>query len=354
MKKWFALLLVAVLALCSLSPALAEGNNPVVEGEDPFTGLPDNGVPYTPILEVLDNNTEGYPHWGVGSASILFQIPNQSAHQTKLAALFSVEFPGLAGGSRSARMTALALANAFDAAFTSANFGPPAGADVDNAVNVNSWLSTWGYRSSGKWFDLLGSNGYGERVKTAGVPKDANLQAHISMIHDELVEKGVTFEKRPFLFTDDPLERGDSATKIDVWYYDETGKGPYKASSCTFNYEDGSYTRAYGVNKKGYTGIEMDRETQEVLKFSNVIVLRSGLKWASGYTYFAKNLVGGGEAEIFQSGRHISGFWNRDSVTSRLIILDDQGQELRFLRGKSFIVIGSDKASRMAVNYTAE
>ncbi len=352
MKKLIALLMVITLAVCSFSFAAAE-NNPVIEGEDPFTGLPDNGEPFTPIVEVLDNNVEGYPHWGVGSASILFQIPNQSAHQTKMLALFSSEYPEKAGGSRSARMTAVAVAAAFDAAFTSAHFGPPTDAEVSEAVNVNTQLSSFGFRSAKKWYDLLSGNEFKERAD-ADVPSDANLLAYINKIHQDLIAKGVTFEKRPFLFTDEALSRGDEAKKIHVWYYDNNGKGPYKASSTNFIYENGTYIREYGIDKNGATGVEADRVTGETLQFSNVIVLRSKLSWADGYTFFYRQLVGSGDADIFQNGRHIPGCWIRDGKNDRLVILDDEGNELKFQRGKSFIVLGSDKTDRMVLTYEAE
>ncbi len=348
-KKLIALLMALTMVFGSLSLAAAD-NNPVIDGEDPYTGLPAGDEPFTPIMEVLDNNIEGYPHWGVGSASILFQIPNQSAHQVKLLALFSSEYPEKAGGSRSARMTALALAKAFDAAFTSGSYGPPHGAVVNKSVDVSEWLKTWDFRKNNKWYDLLGNNDFKERIK-ADVPSDSNLMALISKIHADLIEKGVEFEKRPFLFTDEALDRGDSATEIYVRYYNENHGGPYKAASTNFKYADGVYTREYGVDKNGATGVEADRESGEPVTFANVIVIRSGLSWADGYTYFTRNLVGSGTAEIFQSGRHITGSWTRANENARLIVLDDEGKELEFQRGKSFFVIGSNKTERMAVTY---
>ena len=373
MKKLILLLMTAALILSCLSFAGAEtiawteddvtnanvpvpaslANNPVIEGEDPFTGLPDNGEAYTPVLLVIDNNKEGYPHWGVGSASILFQIPNMSTGNTKLMALFSSEYPELAGGSRSARMTALPFATAFDTAFSSANYGPHQEAvetlGLNQAIQFDYWRVKWNLHtqqsstpSNRKWFDLLGNGTYKHRVPVAEVngQYDASLVAHMKEIHEMLIQNGVTFEKRPFLFTDTPLDRGAAANVIDVKFYDRRNEGSSNAASnCTFYYEDG-----VGYQRENAAGVEIDRTTKNVLCFSNLLILRAPLKTADGYHYWVNNLVGSGIVDIFQNGHYIQGSWYRENETSRLIFLDDQGNELQFQRGKTYIVASDDRA----------
>ena len=73
-----------------------------------------------------------------------------------------------------------------------------------------------------------------------------------------------------------------------------------------------------------------------------MIVLTVQVKWAEGYLYLGKHLVGSGTAQIFQNGKHIEGAWARTSDTGRLVLLDEQGNELEMQRGKSFIVITND------------
>ena len=68
----------------------------------------------------------------------------------------------------------------------------------------------------------------------------------------------------------------------------------------------------------------------------------------TGYKYYKDNLVGSGKADIFQNGRYIRGAWYREKETSRLIFLDDEGNELKFQRGKSYIVVNS---SNCVVSY---
>ncbi len=346
MKRLLSILvLITILAGC-MSASLAEGttikvdtklkvskpkntaNNPVIEGESPLTGLPVDDEPYTPILLVLDNAEGAYPHWGVGAASIMFQVPNQGSGNTKIMALYADEYPEMAGGARSARMTMLPVANVFNAAFASGGFAPI----TTSAVSVDEWLDTWGYRKAGKFYNLLG-NSFKTRTNEAVEPH--NLLGHIQAIHEDLVKKNVEFEVRPFLFTDDPLNHGKEATAIDAKFYPNKKKERSNAASnCVFNYEEG-----LGYSRTSATGINIDRQTGETLRFANVIFIRVKTGATDGYTYLNKNFAGGGQADIFQNGRYIKGSWYRENEFSRIILLDDKGKELALQRGKSFFVL---------------
>ena len=88
-------------------PKLAPKDRAAAAGESPFTGLPASGEAYTPIMVPLDNSPEGHPLWGIGDASVLFQIPLSDNGSTRLMALFGDTYPEQAGGTRSARMTTL-------------------------------------------------------------------------------------------------------------------------------------------------------------------------------------------------------------------------------------------------------
>lgn len=367
MKRLFALILFAAMLLSSA--ALAEttitpdmklkvskpsftANNPVIEGEDPITGLPvDSSVVYTPILLVLDGSEGAYPHWGVESASAIIQIPNQSTTQTKLLALFTSEYPDLAGGTRSARMPSLVWANVFNSAYVAAG-GPPIDTGNSCPVSVHYWRAKWGIKSQQaenpqerRWFDMLGNDSLKER--TPLLPQPNNLLIYISKIHEKLIENGVPFEKRPFLFTDEPLTRGDEATTITMDY------SKNNAASCTFVYSEaiGGYRRKSNMGKASEQVFDYnyDRATENTLVFSNVVVIRENFKFdystGTGYPYAVDNFVGGGQADIFQCGRYIKGSWYRDGLYGRLIVMDDEGNELQFQRGVTFFAFNDEKCA---------
>ena len=370
MKKVLLLASVLMLLLSCAVPAVAETiinpdalsypvstpasrqNNPVIEGEFPFTGLKaetpeelDALEHYTPILVVYDNNAEGYMHTGVGSADIIFQVPNQSTGNNKLLVLFASHFPEYAGGTRSARMTAAPFALALDSAFASAGTPPI----EDKVVGVDDWRKKWSYKLDEKFFDTTSGRSYKHRVTDQGLPSVANLMLHVQEVRDNyLVPQNVQFEKRPFLFTDEPLTRGEVANVIDMKFYESPKDSKSNENSdCTFHYEEG-----LGYTRDVLMGTEFDRDTEEFLYFSNVIVMRvqilSKEVLGTGYKYYKDNLVGSGKADIFQNGRYIRGAWYREKETGRLIFLDDEGNELKFQRGKSYIVVNS---SNCVVSY---
>lgn len=365
MKKTVALILSMILLVCCfLTAAGAETtitvdmdkeypkpssvkNNKAVKGEDPITGLPAGNEKYTPILVSMDNSENAFPHWGVGAASVMIMVPNQSMGNCKMLALFTSEYPHLVGGARSARMTSLYFANVFNSAFSAA--GAPEIADNNKApVSVHYWRKKWGIKSSAaskkaerKWFDALAGGKLFERTNL--VPAPRNLLVHVDMIHEQLIKDKVPFEKRPFLFTNDPLSRGDDATTINVDFSNS-------ASNCTFYYQEdkGGYVRESLMGNDPTLQYNYDRLTEEVLLFSNVIVIRANFQFDSStgtaYPYIKNHFAGSGQADIFQNGHYIQGSWYRKDATSRIIFLDENGKELKFQRGKSFFILNSDKA----------
>ena len=342
-RRIFCLFLSAILLLsvCASADTTISGSltnkvklaksypdNELTEGVNPFTGLPASDAVFTPIMIVLDNAEEAHPHWGVSQADILFQVPNAGQGATKLLALFADSYPAQVGGCRSGRGSMVSVAKAFGSAFAYAGCGNYSGANVD----VTSMIKKWNIRG----FNLLSTN-YAERVSYNKPPH--NLSCHVADIHEKLVSDNVTFTPRSFLFTDDPLDRGETANKVSIYHYGEKkGKGtgnPASASTFTYDAENDCYYRSNAV------GTYIDRDTDAAVPFANVIVLRTAFAYQNGSVYLKKHLVGHGTAEIFQNGRYIQGAWTRDSLDSRLVFTDENGHELAFQRGKSFIIISN-------------
>ena len=315
-------------------------NNPVIEGVSSTTGQPSTGAKFTPIIMVLDNAEEAYPHWGVTDADIIFQVPNAGLGATKLLALYADHYPSQAGPVRSGRSSMLPAALSFDAAFTFA--GPPAvtGGDADIIAKMTDFGMSRTHRS----YNLLTNNGYGERIKNyAG---GHNLACHIADIHENLINQGVEFEERPFLFTDEKRTDGETANIIRVLHRGHDPAGPSNsASRAVFKYD--AEKDAYIRNNS--SGTYSDRHNGRTVYFANVIVLRSQMSYDRNYIFLKNFLVGSGSAEIFQNGRYVRGAWVREDLHGRLIFVDADGSELKLQRGKTFIVMTNDATD---VTYT--
>ncbi len=362
MKKTMAVVLFLALLMSCFGAASADKLIPVAEEApvpinveyrnhmaddqvNPLTGLPASGEPYTPILMVLGGATESYPHWGISEADILFQVPNMGGGDTKLMALFGSSYPEKAGGARSARMTMLPFANAFNAAFAYAGC-PPMG--TGTMTDVEHYLDFWGYVKSGKAFNLLG-DAPAERISDRKEPH--NLSAKIREIHETLVKNNVSFEVRPFFFADHPLEYGDEAKSLTMTYFGNEvrlkERNEREESSCSFTYEEGK-----GYTRTSQTGVTADVATGEPLTFANVIVMWEEYDnetiGENTYLCVKNQMVGSGQADIFQNGKHITGAWAHTDRDARLVFLNDRGTELRLQPGKTFIVV-SNRYSELTI-----
>ncbi len=307
--------------------------NPVVEGESPTTGLPASGEEYTPILMVLDNAEDAYPHWGVSKADIIWQVPNAGSGATKLLALFGDQYPQEAGPVRSGRASMLPSALSFQAAFAFA--GPPAVREPN--VDIEALMKQWKMANTHRVYNLLHSNGFSTR--RSGLIRSHDMSCYIESIHRNLVEKQVEFEKRPFLFADEARTEGDTANVVSVLHRGESSEtASNSASRAVFVYdtETGAYSR------QNSSGLYLDRDTGENVQFANVLVLRTKLSYEKNYVFLKNHLVGSGTLEIFQSGHYVRGAWVRSSVDGRLVLVDGDGSELKLQRGKTFIVITNE------------
>ncbi len=321
------------------TPILTYPNDsPVTDGINPYTGLPSSNEDFTPVVMVLDNAEEAYPHWGVSQADIIFQIPNAGSGVTKLLALFGESYPDQAGPVRSGRASMLPVALSFDAAFAFA--GPPAGVSGSTNVDLISLLTKWGMVKTHRAYNLLNSTEFDERRRDLDIKSGShNLSCHISAIHENLLKNNVDFYINSFLFADEPRTDGETAVNIRVLHRGEkSGSASNSASRAVFNYDEttGQYSRTNS------SGLYTDRDTGENVTFSNVIVLRVQFGWERGNVFLNDHMVGSGSAEIFQNGRYVRGAWVRTDINGRLILTDADGSELKLQRGRSFIIVTND------------
>lgn len=221
--------------------------NPSIPGVSPTTGLAFNGV-YAPVLCVFSNAPDAYPHWGVGQADIVYQVPNAGGGATKLMALFSDNMPQKAGGIRSGRTPFADFAFSWGASFVFA--GTP-GEDKVDSINVYKKIRDYGYRRDTTYFDVLGSGTYHHRETSKAAPQ--NLVANLAQIQAMSIMSGQTFTPQPFKFAQTEPASTISANRVDVTFYINPTEGRInEPNSCYFTYDaaNNAYTRtsAVGVN----------------------------------------------------------------------------------------------------------
>ncbi len=349
-KKKSILAILLALSLLAAVPALAEAvpvvgdvtraglpfqadypENPLIPGQSPTTGLPWEGV-YAPVLVVIDNAGNAHPHWGVGSADVMYQVPNAGKGATKLLALFSDTAPEAAGGNRSARTPFVDVARTWGAAFAYVGYPDPAQGDK---VSVPLKLREGKMTREQLSFNLISNNNYSGRISSYQSPH--NLSVNIAMIKDLALKNGAAFTPHPFLFTDEKPQGYAPATFIEVKHF---GEEAYQTMGNSASYATFTYSpEANAYHRENLEGPYVDRDAPGApIPFANVIVLRTKFSYDKGYVQL-NHLTGTGAAEIFTGGSYIPGGWFRKSLDDRTVFVDDKGQELTLQRGKTFIII---------------
>ena len=306
-------------------PLQKSGDNPLIPGESPTTGLPSSNSVYLPILSQIDNNLEAIPQWGISFADIMYELPIQGQGWTRLTALFSDQYPEEAGPVRSGRVMHADLREEWDAALV--HYGK----QEAPGSNMKEILSKYGVTSKGLAIDGIGNkySNYFNRVRYHAAPH--NVTAYISKIKDMLVSNNYQFPQRPFKFTDDTNYGGIPALQFSVIHKKN------KDTSSTFSFD----STLNGYQRFVSTGAYYDYlNPAQILSYSNVIVQRTKLTFNnSSMNPLLSDVVGSGAADIFISGQYIAGAWSRKSLTDSTAFYDQQGNELALQRGKSWIII---------------
>lgn len=314
--------------------------NPVIPGESPTTGLPVGNHSYMPIMVQIDNTPGAMPQWGISKADIMYEMPLAEPGWTRLTALFSDVYPEEAGPVRSGRYMHADLREEWDAPIVFY------GAQEDKGSNMREALKQYGVNKKNLSIDGHAnkySKEYLPRVKYHYAPH--NVTVYVAKLREFIIKdtKNYTFVPRPFLFTDAPAYDGPAATSVEIIRRDN------KETAATYVYD--AAKNAY--SRHNFKGPFVDLLAPETpIYYSNLIVQRTKVSY-NGHSSMPvlPNVVGSGAADIFIGGRYIAGSWTRSALTERTVFMDEQGNELHLLRGKSWIVV-ADEAT--AVSYSGD
>jgi hypothetical protein len=299
--------------------------NPEMEGISPTTGMNWKGV-YLPMLVIIDNADGGIgirAPWGASFADIIYETPLHKNGNTLLTFLFSDTVPENVGPIRSARVTHAELREEWDAGFVFYGGQESAG------TNVNDVFKDTGADKKGILFSgIVGTNKpwkkYYSRVENIVSPHNVNANV---LAMQSLIPTDFKAPSRPFLFTDELPGEGTLAMSISI-----TQVKPEYSSN--FVYDPGTNRYSRYVNEQPY----VDKETQEPLSFSNLIIQRTSVTYYQGFKERPMTVnIGSGNAELFIGGRYIPGYWVRTGMNERTVFFDQNGNEIRLQRGKTFI-----------------
>ncbi|NLI21543.1 MAG: DUF3048 domain-containing protein [Clostridiales bacterium] len=375
MKKTVSILLAAVFMLCAVVPAVAASNkyslplegtvlqdqadrkiknatpaerNPILAGESPTTGLSWMGV-YLPMLVQISNPTGTVKYngatvkaagvgnrapWGGQYADVVYEGILYRTGQTRISFLFSDSLengnPTSVGPVRSARIGHVLLREEWQSGFIYA------GGPRREENNISEMFDDLGASDKGVLFNLLTNKWPDYRTRVKGLKSPDNLDTNVVGLRNQ-IPTNYTASPRAFLFSDSsPYTDGyDLAYNINL----DWGHEDY-VSHFVYDENDGLYYRYSGdAPYMSYASAE-DRSDENAtwLSFANVIIQRVSYEYTNNSKIMpVMQSVGKGNADIFIGGRYIPGYWVRDSIDGPTVFYDDQGNELQFTRGKTFI-----------------
>lgn len=352
MKKILAFCLLIVL-LCNATAAMAETVvdsktdrgiilqevqeiNPVIEGENPITGLPYDGA-YLPVLVNIGNSMAALPQWGIAEADLVYELPIDSIGWTRLMALYNSQYPEFVGPIRSARVMHAEMRQAWDAAWAFE------GGQQKEGSNVFTRIKQLGVydKEVNLAFNMNGANGSRFKSEKAGRKTPHSHQVKMTELVQYLTETGYDFVEKPFLFTDEPAV-GDAAAKVVMDFGNGNADSYY-----VYNEETKEYARYLTEKNIAYYDAN-DPDTG--LTYNNIIVQWTQLSYNGAGDCPLLTEVGEGNADFFMNGQHIAGYWTRDDVNNRTIYYDADGNELKLQRGQTWIILASSNFLTVTYN----
>jgi hypothetical protein len=284
---------------------------------------------------MIPNNQPALPQYGISAASIIYEAPMESGSCTRLMAIVE-DYDDLdhIGPVRSSRDYFLYEALAYDSIYCNWGLavpyvGPVINTDrVDNVSQAVSGIDS----PSSEAFERI-SRGSGYATEFTGYMIISGYEKAVAR-HGYDTEYQDTFVQA-FTFADD----GCTAEYAD--YPDATLIKPGNSSkSCgysdtnpyfEYNAEDGLYYR-YQLG-----AAQIDEMNGEQLAVSNVVFKVCHGEIRDDHGYLAFGVHGTGEAYVFTNGKVIHGTWQRDSDYEPNLFLDEDGNEIVFNQGKTWI-----------------
>ena len=237
--------------------------------------------------------------------------------------------PTEVGAVRSARVGMVWTLGEWDAAFVYYGYQDVPGSSVPaELTRVGAtfgevrFSGTDGYKPWSKFF-----------VRRPELPDPYNVTADVASL-SALVPEYRVARDHAFLFTDDAREDWEPCEKIEVIW----GNVTYDYT-LVYDREAGGYRRVLH-HEDGTTEVFADHDTGEPILFQNVIVQSTLTTWNAGDGQRpVTHVVGSGNAEYFQCGRHMSGVWNRPDLADQTVYYTENGRELSLQRGRTLIIL---------------
>jgi hypothetical protein len=269
-------------------------------------------------MVMIDNHPDAYPQSGMDKAAMVFEGLAEYG-VTRFIALYqdgvSDEVNEI-GPVRSTRIYFAEWAMGFHPVYAHAG-GSPDG--VKLAETTDQLIN----------FEALRQSAYTWRDGNRAAPH--NLYTNSTLLRSFAQDKQVTAFSDPsagYLFENIPAASPASTTGLDYYFLD-------RSSRAGFNYDpasNGYYRSMRGVPHN-------DRITGQRLWTRNVVVMqvRESARPGDDKKRIDQEVIGAGEARIFNAGRSINATWVKEGAAAPLRFYDTEGKEVVFNAGPIWV-----------------
>jgi len=261
---------------------------------------------------MLGGDTEARPLAGISEAKIMIEMPVVTGSINRFMAMFDCMNYQEIGPIRSARHDFIELAEGFDAIF--AHWGGSHFAldklktkVIDNLDALPNPSNAF-YRKSGLYAPHNGFTSLA-RLENASMKLNYRLENEISGF-----------------VTSNAGESSMVASTLNVGY----------PSAFAVRYEYDPKTNSYLRWRAGTK--EIDRNTSKQVAVKNVVVMVAKSQQIEGQ-YNDVDIIGSGEASVFQNGVEIKGSWKNSSEKGKLIFINKNGEEIKMISGSVWISV---------------
>lgn len=260
------------------------------------------------FMTIIENSSAARPQSGISYADILFETSAEGGIPRFLA-LFSSNLPSIIGPVRSIRPYFIDIVKEFNIPVAHCGGSAEALTTIDNDSSIIS-------------INEITQGSYFWRDSSRKAPH--NLYTSSDNIKKYVDSKNINITKSQF-------------ASFDENFFDNSNLQPAsnikllinKTYNTSYEYRDNLYYKFMNSEKA------IDSINNSQINFSNIVVQKTPITLSNDNSHLNIPIVGEGEGIVFSKGKMINITWKRDSLNSKVTLLDKDGSIVPLSPGKT-------------------
>ncbi len=260
------------------------------------------------FMTIIENSSAARPQSGISSADILFETLAEGGIPRFLA-LFSTNFPSIIGPIRSIRPYFIDIVKEFNLPVAHCGGSTEALSTINNDSSIIS-------------INEINYGSYFWRDSKRKAPH--NLYTSSDNIKKYISNKDINITKSQFVSFDDNFFNNSNlqpASNIEIQIN--------KTYNTSYEFKDNLYYKFMNSEKA------MDALNNSQINFSNIIIQKTPITLCSDNSHLNIPIIGKGEGIVFSKGKMINITWKKNSLDSKIVLLDKDGNSVALSPGKT-------------------